>query len=205
MFIHTFAPVVLTSFIPLPCLLNWLSLSLCRWYAHEYCQTAAATLRWWKKKVEQPWPPTVLLQCNTRRLLMASLAFSVCFSLASRLHLRVLIGPHEISMAPPHSMSSSPSSPCASALRRKSARDTARRRRSPFTLEKLVGNEKGEKERKATEVLIWLLRSLSFTCFALQKSQANASEELAGRSGVRQVLRRHPECFLHFRVSISNC
>jgi len=47
------------------------------------------------------------------------------------------------------------------------------------TLEKLVENEKGEKKRKATEGLIWLLRGLSFTCKALQNAQANASEELA--------------------------
>ncbi|KAH8995758.1 het-c2 protein [Lactarius akahatsu] len=47
------------------------------------------------------------------------------------------------------------------------------------TLEKLVENEKGEKKRKATEGLLWLLRGLSFTCKALQNAQANASEELA--------------------------
>ena len=47
------------------------------------------------------------------------------------------------------------------------------------TLEKLVENEKGEKKRKATEGLLWLLRGLSFTCKALQNVQANASEELA--------------------------
>jgi hypothetical protein len=47
------------------------------------------------------------------------------------------------------------------------------------TLEKLVENEKGEKKRKATEGLLWLLRGLQFTCKALQNAQANASEELA--------------------------
>jgi len=47
------------------------------------------------------------------------------------------------------------------------------------TLEKLVENEKGEKKRKATEGLLWLLRGLSFTCKALQNAQADASEELA--------------------------
>jgi len=46
------------------------------------------------------------------------------------------------------------------------------------TLEKLVENEKGEKKRKATEGLMWLLRGLSFTCTALQTAQANTSEEL---------------------------
>jgi len=46
------------------------------------------------------------------------------------------------------------------------------------TLEKLVENEMGEKKRKATEGLIWLLRGLSFTCIALQNAQANPSEEL---------------------------
>lgn len=46
------------------------------------------------------------------------------------------------------------------------------------TLEKLVENEKGEKKRKATEGLLWLLRGLQFTCKALQNAQANASEEL---------------------------
>jgi len=47
------------------------------------------------------------------------------------------------------------------------------------TLEKLVENEKGEKKRKATEGLMWLLRGLQFTCKALQNAQANASEELS--------------------------
>ncbi|KAI0268832.1 het-c2 protein [Gloeopeniophorella convolvens] len=47
------------------------------------------------------------------------------------------------------------------------------------TLEKLVENEKGEKKRKATEGLLWLLRGLQFTCKALQNAQANASEELS--------------------------
>ncbi|KAI9507480.1 het-c2 protein [Russula earlei] len=47
------------------------------------------------------------------------------------------------------------------------------------TLEKLVENEKGEKKRKATEGLLWLLRGLQFTCMALQIAQANASEELS--------------------------
>lgn len=46
------------------------------------------------------------------------------------------------------------------------------------TLELLVENEKGEKKRTATEGLMWLLRALSFTCKALQNSQANKSEEL---------------------------
>ncbi|KAG5352596.1 Pleckstrin like proteiny domain-containing family A member [Termitomyces sp. T112] len=48
------------------------------------------------------------------------------------------------------------------------------------TLEKLVENEKMEKKRTATEGLLWLLRGLSFTCKALQNSQANKTEELAG-------------------------
>ncbi|KAJ3509027.1 hypothetical protein NLJ89_g5437 [Agrocybe chaxingu] len=47
------------------------------------------------------------------------------------------------------------------------------------TLESLVENEKGEKKRVATEGLLWLLRGLSFTCKALQNSQANKTEELA--------------------------
>lgn len=47
------------------------------------------------------------------------------------------------------------------------------------TLEKLVENEKGEKKRKATEGLMWLLRGLKFTCKSLQITQENASEELA--------------------------
>ncbi|KAF5380368.1 hypothetical protein D9615_004737 [Tricholomella constricta] len=47
------------------------------------------------------------------------------------------------------------------------------------TLEQLVENEKTEKKRTATEGLVWLLRGLSFTCKALQNSQANKSEELA--------------------------
>ncbi|KAG6873527.1 hypothetical protein C0995_014397 [Termitomyces sp. Mi166 len=47
------------------------------------------------------------------------------------------------------------------------------------TLEILVENEKMEKKRTATEGLLWLLRGLSFTCKALQNSQANKTEELA--------------------------
>ena len=47
------------------------------------------------------------------------------------------------------------------------------------TLERLVENEKGEKKRKATEGLMWLLRGLQFTCKALQNAQENASEELS--------------------------
>ncbi|KAG6920155.1 hypothetical protein DXG01_004921 [Tephrocybe rancida] len=47
------------------------------------------------------------------------------------------------------------------------------------TLEQLVENEKTEKKRTATEGLMWLLRGLSFTCKALQNSQANKTEELA--------------------------
>ncbi|KAG9108266.1 hypothetical protein FRC07_008470 [Ceratobasidium sp. 392] len=46
------------------------------------------------------------------------------------------------------------------------------------TLEKLVENEWKEKKRPATEGLMWLLRGLSFTCVALQKSQANKTDEL---------------------------
>jgi hypothetical protein len=46
------------------------------------------------------------------------------------------------------------------------------------TLENLVENEKGEKKRKATEGLLWLLRGLQFTCKALQNTQTNASQEL---------------------------
>ncbi|KAI0001260.1 het-c2 protein [Russula compacta] len=51
------------------------------------------------------------------------------------------------------------------------------------TLEKLVENEKGEKKRKATEGLLWLLRGQQFTCKALQNIQANGSEELASAFG----------------------
>ncbi|KAI0302692.1 het-c2 protein [Russula brevipes] len=47
------------------------------------------------------------------------------------------------------------------------------------TLENLVLNEKGEKKRKATEGLLWLLRGLQFTCKALQSAQADASQELS--------------------------
>jgi len=47
------------------------------------------------------------------------------------------------------------------------------------TLEKLVENEKGEKKRKATEGLMWLLRGQQFTCKSLQNAQDNASEELS--------------------------
>jgi hypothetical protein len=47
------------------------------------------------------------------------------------------------------------------------------------TLESLIENEKGEKKQTATEGLLWLLRGLSFTCKALQNTQANKSQELS--------------------------
>ncbi|KAF5321621.1 hypothetical protein D9619_001486 [Psilocybe cf. subviscida] len=50
---------------------------------------------------------------------------------------------------------------------------------SSATLEALVENEKTEKKRTATEGLMWLLRGLSFTCKALQNTQANPKEELS--------------------------
>jgi hypothetical protein len=43
----------------------------------------------------------------------------------------------------------------------------------------LVENEKGEKKRTATEGLMWLLRGLSFTCKALQNTQATKTLELS--------------------------
>ncbi|OAX38032.1 glycolipid transfer protein [Rhizopogon vinicolor AM-OR11-026] len=46
------------------------------------------------------------------------------------------------------------------------------------TLEQLVTNEKSNKVGSATEGLMWLLRSLAFTCKSLQHAQANPSEEL---------------------------
>ncbi|QRV80219.1 glycolipid transfer protein [Ceratobasidium sp. AG-Ba] len=57
------------------------------------------------------------------------------------------------------------------------ARQTAHPTEST-TLEKLVENEWKEKKRPATEGLMWLLRGLAFTCIALQKAQANKSDEL---------------------------
>jgi len=47
------------------------------------------------------------------------------------------------------------------------------------TLELLVQNEAGEKNRTATEGLLWLNRGLSFTCKALERAQENKTEELA--------------------------
>ncbi|KIJ33201.1 hypothetical protein M422DRAFT_52535 [Sphaerobolus stellatus SS14] len=46
------------------------------------------------------------------------------------------------------------------------------------TLEHLVAAEKAEKKNTATEGLMWLLRGLNFTAIALQRSQADAAEEL---------------------------
>jgi len=46
------------------------------------------------------------------------------------------------------------------------------------TLEQLVTNEKSNKVGSATEGLMWLLRSLAFTCNSLQHAQASPSEEL---------------------------
>jgi len=41
-----------------------------------------------------------------------------------------------------------------------------------------VTNEKSNKVGSATEGLMWLLRSLAFTCKSLLQAQANLSEEL---------------------------
>jgi hypothetical protein len=56
----------------------------------------------------------------------------------------------------------------------------------------LVENEKGEKKRTATEGLMWLLRGLSFTCKALQNSQANKAQELSAAftSGYEATLKK---------------
>src|SRR6266850_3129250 len=61
------------------------------------------------------------------------------------------------------------------------------------TLERLVENEKGEKKRKATEGLMWLLRGQQFTCKALQNAQASASMELVEAFGksYEVTLKRH--------------
>ena len=76
-----------------------------------------------------------------------------------------------------------PPPPCAS---RPSQKVRARYDEAPElsgTLEKLVENEKGEKKRKATEGLLWLLRGQSFTCKGLQLVQADGSKELAPAFG----------------------
>ncbi|KAG1723482.1 glycolipid transfer protein [Suillus paluster] len=46
------------------------------------------------------------------------------------------------------------------------------------TLEKLVSNENNNKVGSATEGLMWLLRSLAFTCKSFQQAQSNPSDEL---------------------------
>jgi hypothetical protein len=77
--------------------------------------------------------------------------------------------------------------PCSPGPRPSSQKVRARYDETPTlsnTLEKLVENEKGEKKRKATEGLMWLLRGLQFTCKALQNAQADGSElvEAFGKS-----------------------
>jgi len=77
------------------------------------------------------------------------------------------------------------------------------------TLELLVENEKGEKKRTATEGLMWLLRGLSFTCKALQNSQANKTEELAAAFGnsYEATLKKHHNFVVKgiFAVAMKAC
>jgi hypothetical protein len=56
-----------------------------------------------------------------------------------------------------------------------------------------VENEKGEKERTATEGLMWLLRGLSFTGKALQESQNNKGIELSAAFNLsyQKTLKKH--------------
>jgi hypothetical protein len=70
----------------------------------------------------------------------------------------------------------------------------------------LVENEKSEKNRVATEGLLWLLRGLSFTCKALQYSQKDEKCELAEafNTSYGETLKKHHTFFVRpiFAVSI---
>jgi len=77
------------------------------------------------------------------------------------------------------------------------------------TLQSLVENEKGEKKRPATEGLMWLLRGLSFTCMALQFSQADEKEELSASftKGYEGTLKKHHNFVIKgvFSVAMKAC
>ncbi|KAF8348253.1 glycolipid transfer protein domain-containing protein [Amanita rubescens] len=77
------------------------------------------------------------------------------------------------------------------------------------TLQSLVENEKGEKKRTATEGLMWLLRGLSFTCMALQFSQADEKEELSASftKGYEGSLKKHHNFVIKgvFSVAMKAC
>lgn len=47
------------------------------------------------------------------------------------------------------------------------------------TLENLVRNEMAEKRKEATQGLLWLIRGLSFTCKAIQQTQADPAKQLS--------------------------
>lgn len=47
------------------------------------------------------------------------------------------------------------------------------------TLENLVRNEIAEKKKDATQGLLWLIRGLSFTCKAIQQTQADSAKQLS--------------------------
>ncbi|KAF9312878.1 hypothetical protein BG003_005829 [Podila horticola] len=61
------------------------------------------------------------------------------------------------------------------------------------TLQKLVLAEKAEKKKTATEGLLWLTRGLDFTLQSLERSEANATEELSVSftKGYEGTLRPH--------------
>jgi len=77
------------------------------------------------------------------------------------------------------------------------------------TLELLVTNELAEKKKTATQGLLWLLRGLSFTCKALQTTQAGASVELstAFKQSYETTLKPHHSFIVRpvFSVAMSAC
>jgi len=77
------------------------------------------------------------------------------------------------------------------------------------TLESLVENEAKEKNRTATQGLLWLNRGLSFTCKALQYTQENQSQELATAftSSYDGTLKKHHSFIVRgvFSVAMKAC
>ena len=80
---------------------------------------------------------------------------------------------------------------------------------SSATLEQLVINEQNEKKKTATQGLMWLLRGQSFTCKALQSSQANPNQELSAAftTGYENSLKQHHNFIVKgvFSVAMKAC
>jgi hypothetical protein len=76
-------------------------------------------------------------------------------------------------------------------------------------IQDLCRNELKTKKHTATEGLLWLIRGLEFTCIALSKNQANATEELADsfRAAYTTTLKPHHSFMVKpiFSAAMSAC